>query len=350
MSYLKDFKRMAVGRELPALTEGVEHDDFSRALVNGVRAARGLPATPAAEAAAYQPKVPSERPWGMSLGKRDFRSIMADIEQTTSDISKKKMTVKAGKAKLDALWLEMEGVVGTNESRLAESRLNESVFACKNCGTPAASKAQAEKSACCEEPKIEELWPISKVEVTSAPGRFATNEAHRAALRKAGWVANVDRPEAFKVGDKVLLSLANGYEEWTTIKGFYKGGGARLATSSGGTRRAGELAWKKASDIKESRLAEAEDADIAMTIVQQMGGRMKAMLGATLTAVPKGLKIKWPQKQRSLGNVCVVTLRPDDTYDMEFFNGAKSVKKFGGLYAEDLKPTFEKHTGWYLTL
>jgi hypothetical protein len=104
------------------------------------------------------------------------------------------------------------------------------------------------------------------------------------------------------------------------------------------------------SRLSESRLEEAEDADIAMTIVQQMGGRMKAMLGATLTAVPKGLKIKWPQKQRSLGNVCVVTLRPDDTYDMEFFNGAKSVKKFEGLYAEDLKPTFEKHTGWYLTL
>jgi hypothetical protein len=204
MSYLNDFKRMAVGRELPKLNEGVEHDDFSRALVNGVRAARGLPATPAAEAAQ----------------KRDFQSIMADIEQTTSDISKKKLTVKAGKAKLDALWREMAAVQGA----LPESRLSE------------------------------------------------------------------------------------------------------------------------------SRLAEAEDADIAMTIVQQMGGRMKAMLGATLTAVPKGLKIKWPQKQRSLGNVCVVTLRPDDTYDMEFFNGAKSVKKFEGLYAEDLKPTFEKHTGWYLSL
>lgn len=94
----------------------------------------------------------------------------------------------------------------------------------------------------------------------------------------------------------------------------------------------------------------ADDMEIAKTIAMQMGGKMKAMLGATLSTVPQGLKIKWPQKKRSLGNVCVVTLRPDDTYDMEFFNGDKSVKKFEGIYAEALKPTFEKHTGWYLTL
>lgn len=100
----------------------------------------------------------------------------------------------------------------------------------------------------------------------------------------------------------------------------------------------------------ESHIAEAEDAEIAKIISQQMGGKLKAMLGATLMAVPGGLKIKWPNKKRTLGNVCVVTLRDDDTYDMEFFNGDKSVKKFEGLYAEDLKPTFEQHTGWYLSL
>lgn len=101
---------------------------------------------------------------------------------------------------------------------------------------------------------------------------------------------------------------------------------------------------------KESRLVEADDATIAKTIALQMGGKLKAMLGATLMVVPSGLKIQWPNKKRSLGNVCVVTLRPDDTYDMEFFNGSKSVKKFEGLYAEDLVSTFEKHTGWYLSL
>jgi len=153
-----------------------------------------------------------------AAAKRDFKDIMADIEQTTSDISKKKLTVKAGKAKLDALWREMAVLQGA---------------------------------------------------------------------------------------------------------------------------------------LPESRLAESDDAEIAKTIAMQMAGgvgKIKAMLGATVMAAPSGLQIKWPNKKRSLGNICVVTLRPDDTYDMEFFNGAKSVKKFEGLYAEDLKPTFEKHTGWYLSL
>jgi hypothetical protein len=98
------------------------------------------------------------------------------------------------------------------------------------------------------------------------------------------------------------------------------------------------------------RLTEGKDEDIAKTIIQQMGGRLKMMLGATLTAVPNGLKIKWPNKERSKGNVCVVTLTPADEYDMEFFNGEKSVKKYEGLYADALKPTFEKQTGWYLSL
>lgn len=106
----------------------------------------------------------------------------------------------------------------------------------------------------------------------------------------------------------------------------------------------------KSKEKKKAKVESADDVEIAKIIAQQMGGKLKAMLGATLMAVPGGLKIKWPNKKRALGNVCVVTLRDDDTYDMEFFNGDKSVKKFEGLYAEDLKPTFEQHTGWYLSL
>jgi hypothetical protein len=100
------------------------------------------------------------------------------------------------------------------------------------------------------------------------------------------------------------------------------------------------------------RINESTDEEIAKTIGQQMGGigKLKVMLGAKVMAAPKGLKIKWPNKERSKGNVVVITLTPADEYDMEFFNGEKSVKKFEGLYAEDLKRTFEKHTGWYLSL
>lgn len=192
-----------------------------------------------------------------AAAKRDFKAVMADIEQTTSDISKKKLTVKAGKAKLDALWREMAVLQGA----LPESRLVEGT--CAKCG-----------------------------------GRLGAQNPG-------------------KVCDSCKLIQAQDKKK------------------------------------KNTRLAESDDAEIAKTIAMQMAGgvgKIKALLGATVMAAPSGLQIKWPNKKRSLGNICVVTLRPDDTYDMEFFNGAKSVKKFEGLYAEDLKRTFESHTGWFLSL
>ena len=95
------------------------------------------------------------------------------------------------------------------------------------------------------------------------------------------------------------------------------------------------------------------DDEIGKTIAQQMGGpgRLRIMLGAKeVVLLPNGLRFKWPNKERSLGNVCVITLRGDDTYDMEFLNGAKSVKKFEGIYADALVSTFEQQTGWYLSM
>jgi hypothetical protein len=95
------------------------------------------------------------------------------------------------------------------------------------------------------------------------------------------------------------------------------------------------------------------ESEVGKIIGQQMGGpgRLRAMLGAKqLVLLPNGLKIRWPNKERSRGNVVVITLRPDDTYDMEFFNNEKSVKKYEGIYNDQLVDTFEKQTGWRLTL
>jgi hypothetical protein len=96
---------------------------------------------------------------------------------------------------------------------------------------------------------------------------------------------------------------------------------------------------------------------IGKTILDQMGGygRLRAMLGIQqLMDIPRGVGFKWPNRQRSRGNYVEITLRGDDTYDMEFFNvsarGKKSVKKFRGLYFDQLVEIFEKHTGWYLRL
>lgn len=99
---------------------------------------------------------------------------------------------------------------------------------------------------------------------------------------------------------------------------------------------------------------------VAMTILDQMGGqrRLSAMLGVQqfliLSSGDPGIAIKWPNRQASKGNYVEVRLAGDDTYTMEFFNvsvrGKKSVKKFRGVYADMLRDTFERQTGWYLRL
>lgn len=96
----------------------------------------------------------------------------------------------------------------------------------------------------------------------------------------------------------------------------------------------------------------SESDVVGKTILQQMGGpgRLAAMLGTRHFGwLPNGVQFKWPNKQRSRGNVVRITLRNDE-YDMEFFNGEKSVKKYEGLQASQLVDVFEKQTGWYLSI
>ena len=110
---------------------------------------------------------------------------------------------------------------------------------------------------------------------------------------------------------------------------------------------------RELAGVISDRLCLSEGDEVGKTIAQQMGGpgRLRAMLGAKqIVLLPNGLKIKWPNKERSKGNVCVITLRSDDTYDMEFLNGEKSVKKYEGVYNDALISTFETHTGWFLSL
>ena len=93
---------------------------------------------------------------------------------------------------------------------------------------------------------------------------------------------------------------------------------------------------------------------IAETIAAQMGGvrTLKLMLGAEVYARENGLAFKFPNRKRKQGNFVVVTLRADDTYDVEFFNRSRlncpSVAKFEGIYADQLVEIFERQTGWSL--
>lgn len=92
-------------------------------------------------------------------------------------------------------------------------------------------------------------------------------------------------------------------------------------------------------------------------ILEQMGGynRLAMMLGINkMTYTKNGVAFGWPNRQRSKGNYVEITLDPDDTYTIEFFNlsirGKKPVKKHRNVYAEDLVGIFEGQTGWYLRL
>jgi len=95
---------------------------------------------------------------------------------------------------------------------------------------------------------------------------------------------------------------------------------------------------------------------IATTIGEQLThsknpmNRLKAMIGAKdIFALGNGLSFKYPR-----GKYVKIILNSNDTYDMEFSNirGLKQTIKqtYEGVYAEDLKKTFEDYTGLYLSL
>lgn len=109
--------------------------------------------------------------------------------------------------------------------------------------------------------------------------------------------------------------------------------------------------------VAASRPGLVESDAVGKTILQQMGGpgRLAAMLGVKHFAwLPNGVQFKWPNKERAKGNAVRITLRPDDTYDMEFITvsgtSMKPVKKYEGVYNDQLIELFEKWTGWYLSI
>jgi len=97
------------------------------------------------------------------------------------------------------------------------------------------------------------------------------------------------------------------------------------------------------------------DTEIANTILQQMGGggRIRAMTGAKqFVAHPDGVAFRFPNRRGA--NHVKVQLTAADDYVVTFTRiaGAKCtvVEEAAGVYAEDLKPMFERVTGLYLSL
>jgi hypothetical protein len=101
-----------------------------------------------------------------------------------------------------------------------------------------------------------------------------------------------------------------------------------------------------------------ETMTVATTIVSQIGrstGRMSAMIGAhTFTGSATTLTFRFKARAKNGSNCVRITLEPSDTYKVEFLSirgtSVKTKGEFSDIYAEDLKPLFERETGLYLSL
>lgn len=96
--------------------------------------------------------------------------------------------------------------------------------------------------------------------------------------------------------------------------------------------------------------------EIAATILRQMGGigRIRAMTGAkNFIDYGNGVSFQFPNKAAGRPNLCKVTLRPEDTYLVEFgrHRGTtyKVLKTLDGVYGDMLKSLFEQESGLYLS-
>ena len=92
----------------------------------------------------------------------------------------------------------------------------------------------------------------------------------------------------------------------------------------------------------------------AKTILEQMGGvnKIKAMTGASNFGADKNY-VTFKFKGSRTANHVRITLNSMDLYDIVFFKITKlkfkEVGQYTGIYNDQLKETFEKYTGLYLS-
>jgi len=141
----------------------------------------------------------------------------------------------------------------------------------------------------------------------------------------------------------------------TLAKGLLHDEGAEVKKS---TTKGGKSPTKGFADIFLEYAPARTASQLTTTILDQMGGvgRIRAMTGAhSFVDHGDAVSFLFPNRQRSRGNSVKITLdRGRDTYNMEFFNvsirGAKKVKTFKDVGAEQLAPLFSKQTGLHLRL
>lgn len=100
------------------------------------------------------------------------------------------------------------------------------------------------------------------------------------------------------------------------------------------------------------------DTTVADTILAQLGKSMRNISlligGHTFVASDVGVTFKFKARAKNGANCCRITLKPSDTYKVEFISvrGVKVNHKgdFEDIYADGLRGMFERETGLYLSL
>jgi hypothetical protein len=90
---------------------------------------------------------------------------------------------------------------------------------------------------------------------------------------------------------------------------------------------------------------------VAEIIYEQLGHKARVMLGAH-TFVSSELSLRFGFRGCKKANVCLVILKPDDTYTVEFWQlgrgrnfGMHMVHEVEGVYSDSLHPVIESFTG-----
>jgi len=109
------------------------------------------------------------------------------------------------------------------------------------------------------------------------------------------------------------------------------------------------------SDVNESLNERMDKRQAGETLKQLGGNRFIAMTGAKNFAVgPKGMGFKIGKNAKNVNYVRIDLDKGKDLYDMYFnfvsVRGVKVKAKAKGVYADDLRGMFTKHTGMYTSL
>jgi len=97
----------------------------------------------------------------------------------------------------------------------------------------------------------------------------------------------------------------------------------------------------------------SNDTQIARTILQQLGGNKFTAMTGSHSFVNRGDGLSFQvRRNKAKATHCVIALRGDDTYTVEFWKlgrganfGMHKLNETAGAYAEDLQRIFTEVTG-----